>query len=49
MKEILHKQNSAAISCKVYSDLLLDISAGNCHRALVDEIRNDKNSDGKAQ
>jgi hypothetical protein len=36
MKEILRKQNIAAISPN-YPASLLDVSAGNCQRALVDE------------
>jgi hypothetical protein len=43
MKEILFRQNSAAISHQVSSALLLDISAVNCKRAVVNEsgmIRN---------
>jgi hypothetical protein len=37
MKEILHTQNSAAISGEVSPASLLDVSAGNFHRDLVDE------------
>jgi hypothetical protein len=37
MKEILHRQNSASISRQVSPASLLDVSADNCHRALVDE------------
>jgi hypothetical protein len=43
MKVILHRQNSMAISHQVSPTLLLDVCAGNCQRALVDEseiIRN---------
>jgi hypothetical protein len=42
MKEICSRQNSAAVYYQA-SALLLDVSAGNCQRALVDEsgmIRN---------
>jgi hypothetical protein len=37
MKEMLCRQNSAAISDQVSPALQLDVSAGNCWRALVDE------------
>jgi hypothetical protein len=43
MKEILHRQNSVAISHQVSPALLLGTSTGNCQRALVDKsgtIRN---------
>jgi hypothetical protein len=36
-EEILHRQNSVAISREVSLALLLDVSACNCQRALVDE------------
>jgi hypothetical protein len=44
MKDRLHRQNSAAVCCQLSSVLLLDVSAGNCQRAVVDEskiIRNE--------
>jgi hypothetical protein len=44
MKDRLHRQNSAAVCCQLSSALLLDVSAGNCQRAVVDEskiIRNE--------
>jgi tRNA A37 threonylcarbamoyltransferase TsaD len=37
MKEILCKQNLATISSHIYPASLLDVSGGNCQRALVDE------------
>jgi hypothetical protein len=37
MKEILHRQNSVLISRQVSLASLLDVSASNCQRALVDE------------
>jgi hypothetical protein len=43
MKEIFHNQNSAKISCQVYSASLLVVSAGNFQIAVVEEsgmIRN---------
>jgi hypothetical protein len=36
MKEILHRHNTTTIFHQVSPALLLDISAGNCQRALVD-------------
>jgi hypothetical protein len=37
MKEVRRKQNSAVISRRASPASLLDIYAGNCQRALVDE------------
>jgi hypothetical protein len=37
MKELLRRQNSEVTSCQVFPATLLDTSAGNCQRALVDE------------
>jgi hypothetical protein len=37
MKEILRRQNSAAISRQVSPASLLFLSAANCQRAVVDE------------
>jgi hypothetical protein len=39
MKQIICKQNSAVISRQVSPSSFLDVKAGNCQRALVDEIR----------
>jgi hypothetical protein len=41
MKEILYRQNSAAISHQVSPDSLIDFSAGNCQRVLVDKSDGD--------
>jgi hypothetical protein len=37
IKERRHRQNSATVSHQVSPALLLDVSAYNCRRALVDE------------
>jgi hypothetical protein len=37
MKVILHRQNSLAVFCQVSPASVLDVSAGNCQRGLVDE------------
>jgi hypothetical protein len=37
IKETLRRKNSVAISHQVSPDWLLDVSAGNCQIALVDE------------
>jgi hypothetical protein len=46
MKEILRRQSSAAISRQASSDSLLDVSAGNSRRALVDVSEMIKNQLG---
>jgi hypothetical protein len=46
MKEILRRQNSAAISCHVFPALLLDVSAGICQTALANESGMNKNQMG---
>jgi hypothetical protein len=43
IKEIFNRQNSAAIFCPDSPDSLVVVSAGNCHRAMLDDsgmIRN---------
>jgi hypothetical protein len=52
MKEIIHRENSAAISCQVSHASLLYVSADICRRDLVDEsgmIRNMMSTQNKAQ
>jgi hypothetical protein len=49
MKEILRRQNSAAISCQVSPASLLDVSADNLQRALVEESGMIKNNMGTQQ
>jgi len=46
MKEILRRQNSAAISRQVSHASLLEISANNCQRALVDTSERIRNQTG---
>jgi hypothetical protein len=41
VKEILYRQNSAAISHQISPDSLIDFSAGNCQRVLVDKSDGD--------
>jgi hypothetical protein len=47
VKEIVGRQNSSAIFHQVSLALLLDISAGNCQRALVDKSGMIRNQTGK--
>jgi hypothetical protein len=47
MKEVVCNQKLAAISHQVSPASLLDVSAGNCQRALVDESGTIRKTDGE--
>jgi hypothetical protein len=47
MKEIFRRKNSMAFSRQISPTSLLDVSASNCQKSLVDETRMIRNLKGK--